>query len=509
MIFNGEFVNHISFARKIYFSILILMFIIFLNSLYTIIAINKTQNYSNETALFWLPSVNTSQDMKYTIAQIRRRELIISYSLSKKEIEENLKIIEDRLNSMQVSIKKYPSLITLAEEKKIFDEFNDKFNNYLKYRPKFVDFIKSSKTTEAHNYLLNNLDKPLQDSQDLLEKISDLNYKGSIKSTQNGEYLKNLTNISMFFIMTSSLFIIIAIILLVKKSTKSIIKEIDSIKFQSNSTSNIGNNLKQSSNKLSQSTELQTNSVHKTSAAIDQISSMINRTAENATSTLLVSKNASDKAKEGEKIMNHLEKAMETIEESSTQLQNIAVIITQINTKTAVINDIVAKTELLSLNASIESARAGEHGKGFAVVAEEVGNLAKVSGKAANEIQLLLQSSQTQVNTIIDTTKARVVDGKNVTLEAHAVFKAISENIVTVTSVIEQISDATKEQEIGIKLISNSMVEIEKSTQNSKGIVQLTEESSLKLVEQSKTLDETTNILEKLFKGKIHAIKQK
>ncbi|KAB8039471.1 hypothetical protein GCL60_04240 [Silvanigrella paludirubra] len=494
--------RNISFAKKIYFSILILMVIILLNSFYTIMVINKTQNYSNETALFWLPSVDTSQDMKYTIAQIRRRELIISYPLSKKEIEENLQVIDERLISMQMSINKYQKLITLAEEKKIFDEFNDNFNNYLKNRQKFVDLIKSNRIAEAHNYLIINLDKPLQNSQDLLEKISQLNYKGSIKSTQNGEYLTNLTNLSMLFIMVSSLFIIMAIILLVKKSTKSMIKEIDNLKTHSNSTSTIGNSLKQSSNDLSKSTELQTNSVHKTSAAIDQISSMINRTAENATSTLLVSKNASDKAKEGEKIMNHLEKAMETIEESSTQLQNIAVIITQINTKTAVINDIVAKTELLSLNASIESARAGEHGKGFAVVAEEVGNLAKISGKAANEIQLLLQSSQTQVNTIIDTTKARVIDGKNVTLDAHEVFKAISENIVTVTSVIEQISDATKEQETGIKLISNSMVEIEKSTQNSKGIVQLTEESSLKLVEQSKTLDETTNILEKLFKGK-------
>jgi hypothetical protein len=107
--------------------------------------INKTQNYSNETALFWLPSVDTSQDMKYTIAQIRRRELIISYPLSKKEIEENLQVIEDRLSSMQMSINKYQKLITLAEEKKIFDEFIDNFNNYLKYRQKFVDLIKSSR----------------------------------------------------------------------------------------------------------------------------------------------------------------------------------------------------------------------------------------------------------------------------------------------------------------------------------------------------------------------------
>ena len=49
------------------------------------------------------------------------------------------------------------------------------------------------------------------------------------------------------------------------------------------------------------------------------------------------------------------------------------------------------KTQLLSFNASIEAARAGQHGRGFAVVAEEVGHLAQTSGKAAEEIRNLLE----------------------------------------------------------------------------------------------------------------------
>ena len=60
---------------------------------------------------------------------------------------------------------------------------------------------------------------------------------------------------------------------------------------------------------------------------------------------------ASDKAEEGQITMRKLVTAMETIQDSNAQLQNIATIINQINAKTAVINDIVSKTELLSLNA--------------------------------------------------------------------------------------------------------------------------------------------------------------
>ena len=96
-------------------------------------------------------------------------------------------------------------------------------------------------------------------------------------------------------------------------------------------------------------------------------------------------------------IMTHLVTSVETIQKSNEQLQDISEIIVQINSKTTVINDIVAKTELLSLNASIESARAGEQGKGFAVVAEEVGNLAKISGKSAKDIQDLITKSEEQV----------------------------------------------------------------------------------------------------------------
>ena len=287
----------------------------------------------------------------------------------------------------------------------------------------------------------------------------------------------------------------------IKNTSAKILDSSDNLKKLGVASGQIGSSLQSSSESLSSAVSKQASSLHDTSAAIDEITSMINRTSENAKESLQVAKESSKKAEEGEKIMERMVAAMETIQESSAQLQNIANIITQINSKTAVINEIVSKTELLSLNASIESARAGEHGKGFAVVAEEVGNLAKVSGKSANEIQALIQSSQEQVNQIIHSTKLRVEDGKKVTNEAQETFQKISENISNMSSVIEQITQATKEQEIGIRQISTSILDMDKVTKENQVTVCSNLENAKKLVEQSKRIDKTSKEIEREIKG--------
>jgi len=67
---------------------------------------------------------------------------------------------------------------------------------------------------------------------------------------------------------------------------------------------------------------------------------------------------------------------------------------------TTTINDITARIKILGINASIESARAGEHGRGFSVVAREIGNLTGSSKDATANITAIIEKMQQDITNI-------------------------------------------------------------------------------------------------------------
>jgi len=207
--------------------------------------------------------------------------------------------------------------------------------------------------------------------------------------------------------------------------------------------------------------------VQETIAAMEEMNSMINQSGEYISESLQSAKRVSEKTEEGAQNMRQMVDAMEAIQEANSQLQNMANIINEISAKTNVINSIVFKTQLLSFNASIEAARAGQHGRGFAVVAEEVGNLAQMSGAAAKEIKSLLDDSQKQVLQIVEITRARSTDGQGVSKRAQKTFDEIAQEIKTITSQIESVNDAAREQENGVQQTTVSMSKLDDATTRS------------------------------------------
>ncbi len=270
--------------------------------------------------------------------------------------------------------------------------------------------------------------------------------------------------------------------------------------------SNTSGDISKFSEALSSGVNQQAEVVQETTAAMSEMSSMLSQTSNYAKQSENVMTSVTQKANNGMTVMNQMVESMTSIQQANEQLQQMSEIIQEIGNKTNVINDIVFKTQLLSFNASIEAARAGQHGRGFAVVAEEVGNLAKMSGNAAQEIASLLQDSEKQVSEIVRSTSERVQQGKNVTEQALKNFKEISTDINLISSQIGNISSAAREQELGVAQTNQAMTELNKTTDLNSQISQRASETSRVLSIEVQALNEISTAIEGSITGTKSAV---
>ncbi len=130
-----------------------------------------------------------------------------------------------------------------------------------------------------------------------------------------------------------------------------------------------------------ESMELLSDSMRKLNTAIDEINTVLASTAD-------TSSEIAQKAGTGEDYLKSMKLSMDRIIESSGEINAIV----------GIINDISDQINLLSLNAAIEAARAGDYGRGFAVVADEISKLADQTASSIKDIENLIASNDTEIH---------------------------------------------------------------------------------------------------------------
>jgi methyl-accepting chemotaxis protein len=225
--------------------------------------------------------------------------------------------------------------------------------------------------------------------------------------------------------------------------------------------------ISQAADDLSRRTEQQAASLEETAAALDEITATVNKTASGARQASDVVQAARGDAEKSGMVVRDAVSAMQAIEGSSNQINQII----------GVIDEIAFQTNLLALNAGVEAARAGDAGRGFAVVASEVRALAQRSAEAAKEIKTLISASTGQVGA-----------GVKLVGETGEALQRIVDRVAEIDSLVTEIAASAQEQAVGLAQVNTAVNQMDQVTQQNAAMVEQSTAASHSLAQEAESL---------------------
>ena len=451
-----------------------------------------------------------------------------------KDFYENSKKIKENILNIIVTIFvisvilavliTYMVFVDIKRSLKTFQEGLLSFFRYLSNESKDIKFMKESDRNEFGKMskiineniykIKNGIQKDNETVENVLDVVSQIN-KGylniRVEKIPNNPQLKSLYE--AFNLMINELRLNIESISVVLKEFSSykfinkveirnqkgeIAEFIENINFLTEEISELlkqsllrGITLDSASNKLieyintlNNSTKESVVSLDKTNDSLKNITDVIVQSNGNISELSKYAQELNISAKEGQKLALNTSHSMDEI----TNQVNL------INEAIMIIDQISFQTNILSLNAAVESATAGEAGRGFAVVAGEVRNLASRSAEAAKEIKQLVENATSKAN-----------EGKNISSTMIKGYDELLENINKSTIMIETITNLSSKQEKGILEVNSIIDDLDSQTKLNGSIMNQTFDIAIQTDKIAKNIFSEAN--NKTFIGKEEIMK--
>lgn len=301
----------------------------------------------------------------------------------------------------------------------------------------------SLKTTVEH------INGYIMEIQRVLENIS----AGNLDISADGDYKGD------FIVIGNSLNQIIV-------SLNRIMKQINNTSHQLADTAY---NMEIQSKELHQAAYTQNNAMESLTSEVGIIKNNLSEVTENTKCTHQRAFEIAEQISDSNKRMDELKEAIGAIEKNAYDVNKISLLV----------EDIARQTKILSLNATVEAARAGDAGSGFAVVAQEVRKLAEESEEAAKNTSMLISQSG-----------VLITKGVELTREAAKSLELISSSSEEVKNIAGRLSKAVYTQETSLHEITDKIDEISTITEQNLQSAENTERVSAGLKTESEKLKE-------------------
>ncbi|MCG3656640.1 methyl-accepting chemotaxis protein [Aliarcobacter butzleri] len=396
--------------------------------------VNFLKNMDNKNVSF---EINTSMASEYSeikdVIDKREKELL------QKEKEESLLIEEAKTVMNQVKHGIYSQTITSISSNNSLEEFKKSVNEMI---------------IETREHFLN--------INSILEKYTNYDYKEKLelkRISSNGEFQHLVDAINKLKEAITQMLVENKINgITLQNSSKILLTNVDKLNLSSNEAAN---SLKNTSMVLSEITQ----NVDKTSTQTIQMSSLANA------------------------VIGYSKEGLNLAQKTTTAMDEINEKVSAINESITIIDQIAFQTNILSLNAAVEAATAGEAGRGFAVVAAEVRNLANRSTQAAYEIKKLVESANIKAN-----------NGKTIANEMIEGYTVLNTNIDKTIELISSVADISKEQQVGIVQINSAINILEQQIKANAEVSSQANNIAIKTSNIANTIVDTAN--QKEFEGK-------